>query len=67
MMQTGKRFIGVIKDLGSSWAMSKWTAMSLERGEDSSCVLSKSSINDALEITEVLITGLAALPGQYVG
>ena len=33
MMQTGKRFIGVIKDLGSSWAMSRWTAMSLERGE----------------------------------
>ena len=33
MMQTGKRFIGVIKDLGSSWALSKWTAMSLERGE----------------------------------
>ncbi|TFI55507.1 hypothetical protein BLD44_002905 [Mastigocladus laminosus UU774] len=33
MMQTGKRFIGVIKNLGSSWAISKWTAMSLQRGE----------------------------------
>lgn len=33
MMQTGKRFIGIIKDLGSSWAISKWTAMSLDRGE----------------------------------
>ncbi len=33
MMETGKRFIGVIKDLGSSWAISRWTAMSLEREE----------------------------------
>lgn len=69
MMQTGKRFIGVIKDLGSSWAISKWTAMSLERGEGFVlCPIQEQyqqRFGDKRNNTSIN-KWIGALPGQYI-
>lgn len=66
MMQTGKRFIGVIKDLGSSWAISKWTAMSLERGEGFVLCPIQDQYQRLFRDNISINTGVNRLPGQYV-
>jgi hypothetical protein len=66
MMQTGKRFIGVIKDLGSSWAISKWTAMSLERGEGFVLCPIQDQYQRRFGDNRSINTWVGALPGQYV-
>ncbi|MBK4728922.1 hypothetical protein JJD41_03320 [Oxynema sp. CENA135] len=66
MMQTEKRFIGVIKDLGSSWAICKWTAMSLEREEG--FVLCPIQQQYQIRFGEIrsINDWLQQLPGKYV-
>ena len=66
MMQTGKRFIGVIKDLGSSWAISKWTAMSLERGEGFVLCPIQDQYQRRFRDNRSINNWIGALPGQYV-
>ncbi|MGB3188717.1 MAG: hypothetical protein WBB43_04730 [Limnoraphis sp.] len=66
MMQTGKRFIGVIKDLGSSWAISKWTAMSLERGEGFVLCPIQEQYQRRFGDNRSINNWIGALPGQYV-
>ncbi|MCY7385577.1 MAG: hypothetical protein LH628_24045 [Microcoleus sp. CAN_BIN18] len=66
MMQTGKRFIGVIKDLGSSWAISKWTAMSLERGEGFVLCPIQEQYQRRFRDNRSINNWIGALPGQYV-
>jgi hypothetical protein len=66
MMQTGKRFIGVIKDLGSSWAISKWTAMSLERGEGFVLCPIQEQYQRRFRDNISINTWVSRLPGQYV-
>lgn len=66
MMQTGKRFIGVIKDLGSSWAISKWTAMSLERGEGFVLCPIQEQYQRRFRDNRSINQWIGALPGQYV-
>jgi hypothetical protein len=66
MMQTGKRFIGVIKDLGSSWAMSKWTAMSLERGEGFVLCPIQEQYQRRFGDNRSINNWVGKLPGQYV-
>jgi hypothetical protein len=66
MMQTGKRFIGVIKDLGSSWAMSKWTAMSLERGEGFVLCPIQEQYQRRFRDNRSINNWIGSLPGQYV-
>jgi hypothetical protein len=66
MMQTGKRFIGVIKDLGSSWAISKWTAMSLERGEGFVLCPIQEQYAIRFEGNRNINNWVGRLPGQYV-
>ncbi|NES20601.1 MAG: hypothetical protein F6K41_17130, partial [Symploca sp. SIO3E6] len=66
MMQTGKRFIGVIKDLGSSWAISKWTAMSLERGEGFVLCPIQAQYQRRFGDNRKINSWIGALPGQYV-
>ncbi|MDB9446036.1 hypothetical protein [Anabaena sp. CS-542/02] len=66
MMQTGKRFIGVIKDLGSSWAISKWTAMSLERGEGFVLCPIQDQYQRRFRDNTSINTWVSRLPGKYV-
>ncbi len=66
MMQTGKRFIGVIKDLGSSWAISKWTAMSLERGEGFVLCPIQEQYQRRFRDNRSINNWIGALPGQYI-
>ncbi|MEG4800217.1 hypothetical protein QUB63_03960 [Microcoleus sp. ARI1-B5] len=66
MMQTGKRFIGVIKDLGSSWAMSKWTAMSLERGEGFVLCPIQEQYQIRFQDNRSINNWIGSLSGQYV-
>ncbi len=66
MMQTGKRFIGVIKDLGSSWAISKWTAMSLERGEGFVLCPIQQQYQQRFGNIRSINNWIGSLPGQYV-
>lgn len=66
MMQKGKRFIGVIKDLGSSWAISKWTAMSLKRGEGFVLCPIQDQYQRRFRDNKSINNWIGALPGQYV-
>ncbi len=66
MMQTGKRFIGVIKDLGSSWAISKWAAMSLEKGEGFVLCPIKQQYQIRFGDNRTINDWIGSLPGQYV-
>lgn len=66
MMQTGKRFIGVIKDLGSSWTLSKWTAMSLERGEGFVLCPIQEQYQIRFGKIRSITSWISSLPGQYV-
>jgi hypothetical protein len=66
MMQTGKRFIGVIKDLGSSWAISKWTAMSLERGEGFVLCPIRDQYRQRFKDDRSINNWIGSLSGQYV-
>jgi hypothetical protein len=66
MMQTGKRFIGVIKDLGSSWAISKWTAMSLERGEGFVLCPIQDQYQRRFRDNRTINQWIGSLSGQYV-
>lgn len=66
MMETGKRFIGVIKDLGSSWAISKWTAMSLERGEGFVLCPIQDQYKRRFRDNRSINHWIGSLPGQYV-
>lgn len=66
MMQTGKRFIGVIKDLGSSWAISKWTAMSLEPGEGFVLCPIQQQYQQRFGDNRSINNWIGSLPGQYV-
>ncbi len=66
MMQTGKRFIGVIKDLGSSWAISKWTAMSLKKGEGFVLCPIQQQYQMRFGDNRTINDWIGSLPGQYV-
>lgn len=66
MMQTEKRFIGVIKDLGSSWAISKWTAMSLERGEGFVLCPIQEQYQRRFRDNRSINHWISSLSGQYV-
>lgn len=66
MMQTRKRFIGVIKDLGSSWAISKWTAMSLRRGEGFVLCPIKDQYQHRFRDNRSINNWIGALHGQYI-
>lgn len=66
MMQTGKRFIGVIKDLGSSWAISKWTAMTLERGEGFVLCPIQDQYRIRFQNNRSITNWIGSLSGQYV-
>jgi len=66
MMRTGKRFIGVIKELGSSWAISKWTAMSLERGEGFVLCPIQDQYQRRFEDNRSINNWIGASVGQYI-
>jgi len=66
MMQTRKRFIGIIKDLGSSWAISKWTAMSLDRGEGFVLCPIQEQYQRRFIDNRSINNWIGSLPGQYV-